>query len=524
MNPALQAAANLLFPELGHDVVDPAALDAQAFVRLVERNRVPLAVVRGPQLDALVADPALAEAVDRHRQRLAWWTDHYLEVAKRWAESDIEGVLIKSAGFFPYTSDNIDVLVDHARMPEAIAALTDLGFRECPSLREPYKRYFKRLTDGDDFGLPVHLHSEVAWINRFVPAADVLAQARPLPDGDPLLRGPAPVHVAGIAIAHGVYEDKELKLRDVFHVERASADPAAVRALARDWGWERGLDVGLDLLDQARAVLRGEAEGELPVRISKVQGKAIHLAKTYADPHLGAGARVRETASVLRWAAQVKATGARPPRTVLVSISGPDGAGKTTFARQVQDTLRRAGIKAEYHWQRAGTSPALSLARRAVRLAKPAPEGSGSEDGGTREGAKSPAWSALVAADLGMRLWGGVTSAAARGGVHLFDRFALDGAVDMGLLYGRPAPALQRLRPPVHLSVLVLPPPGGWNGEGAAEEADNDDAAGLYTEQAASFDVVVDGRNRDAAVFDLCRRILDRFDPPRADGVLPERP
>ncbi|MDQ1446018.1 MAG: hypothetical protein QOI20_2482 [Acidimicrobiaceae bacterium] len=551
----LAALRNLLFPELGHPVVDPAFVDADRLARAAQRNRAPLAITHGPQADALRSDPAQGRLIDDHRERLAWWSERFGAVADAWAAEGVPTVLIKAAGFFPYTSDNVDALVPADGVPAAVDALRSLGYRECPSLREPFKRYFKQVRDADSFGLPVHLHTEVAWINRFLPGARVLAGAERL-SPDHTFLGPSPADIALITLGHAVYEDKELKLRDVLYAYRAAergVDWDDLRAMARAWGWEAGWDVALHLLargidtldlkplvpeeESARAgqvELRDEGKGgtrdsdtSFPLRLPKVWGKLMHFAKTWTDPTLALPARAAETALLARFAAQVKITKYRPPRTVIVAVSGPDGGGKTTLAHDLSARLRDLGVEPAYHWQRAGTSPALTALRRLVRKTRPQHAGTDADD---RAGEPQPnaggrladVWAAAVAVDLVGRLWWQVISGRVRGGVHIFDRFTVDGAADMVLLYDTDArKPLLRVSPNADLSVLVLPPPQGWPDPPPPDQTEGD-AGPVYEAESARFDVVVEQAERDALVRDLAVRVLDLYDPQREKGLHPE--
>lgn len=141
-----------------------------------------------------------------------------------------------------------------------------------------------------------------------------------------------------------------------------------------------------------------------------------------------------------------------------MSCSGPDGSGKTTLARNTVENLRRAGVDARYHWMRLGSSPFLEL----VKKAGPTP-------GDTRDGANGSnkellaqrsrlrrAWVWVLGADYLVRAWAKVLRARAGGGVHVVDRYAVDAAVDLKVVYGSArSDRITRLAPKPHLRVMV---------------------------------------------------------------------
>ena len=366
--------------------------DVSSFIAFLRSNRVPVALL--PEATLLAeSDPSGAF---RHyiREEGARYERHmaaYREVASAWAKAGIEGVLIKSPGYFPYTSSNVDVLVARGQAIEACRILENLGYAELPLFREPYKRLFRCL-QGPYLGFPIHVHTAVAWINRFLTDADVVRGRRRSAD-DGLLLFPSPEDAFLITTAHWLYEDKALALRDLYHASLAAGDGVdweAIRRRADSAGWPDTLEFAFALYRVAaerfsagdlrrrlpspklegrvlrRELERASRQPSAPIRLSKPLWKGLHLAKTRKDRGLSRGAILRELSLVVFFAFQTKLPSIRNGPVVVVSLSGPDGAGKTTLARALQDFLEdEVGVSARYHWLRLGSSSWLDFMRSA---------------------------------------------------------------------------------------------------------------------------------------------------------------
>jgi thymidylate kinase len=129
----------------------------------------------------------------------------------------------------------------------------------------------------------------------------------------------------------------------------------------------------------------------------------------------------------------------RLPRTTVVAFSGLDGAGKSSQAEALVETLGRLGIDAEAVWSPLGGHPLQALVGRGARLvlrrAAPAPGAAGSmSDPGRRPSAGRTAWAAFGAVLNAVSQRAAVLRRPGR--VVVLDRQALDTIVRMRFLYG----------------------------------------------------------------------------------------
>jgi hypothetical protein len=222
----------------------------------------------------------------------------------------------------------------------------------------------------------------------------------------------------------------------------------------------------------SRELKRSRRRSSAPIPLSKPVLKGMHLAKTVADQRLSPREKLRELSRVLYFAADTKLPQVRNGPLVVVAVSGPDGAGKTTFARALHASLEgEAGVSIRYHWLRVGTSTWLDLAREKAALLlgliggngrawAPLPPGSRKMFLETRPRART-AWCCVLVADFLVRRYAEWVRARLVGGIHIFDRDATDAAVDLELLYRfRHASLAVRLAPRPTLQILLEPPQG----------------------------------------------------------------
>jgi energy-coupling factor transporter ATP-binding protein EcfA2 len=485
----LQVAISLLF---GSPLPEKRP-NTYRLITLLQHNRIPLAVLpQSAALETLLRDHAFAQFWEGERKRYEQALAAYTQVYDAWKQEGIQAVLIKSPGYFPYTSDNVDVLVSHDQKEKATKILQNLGYIELPHVREPHKQLFRKMRR-PYMGFPIHLHTGVAWINSFFTDVEIIDSCQDPQDGSAIVY-PSAEHILMITTAHWLYEDKELKLRDLYHTHLALSngiDWKYVWEMGVLRGWHSELKFGLLLCKLVEEQFNINAFNEqlpelseddlprwlslyfrrlaqrqlvLPLKLSKVFCKGLHFGKTIKDPSLATGRKLKELHSLIRFALKVKIHPLRRGKCFVVALSGPDGAGKTTMAHNLQGLLKNTfALRTRYHWLRLGSSKGLEIFKGLLRLWGRDTSSSGSSAGSTsykhfleRHPRLRALWGYVLACDFLLQLWLRMPWAKLIGGIHIFDRYAVDAAVDLASTYKfKSAHWIIKLSPKANLGVFL---------------------------------------------------------------------
>jgi dTMP kinase len=290
------------------------------------------------------------------------------------------------------------VLVRPAQGRLAREVLRTLGYVEIRNVEEPGKFLFRRFHDGRCVSA-IHVHEWVAWFVGFMDEAALWARMRPAAD-DPLVNLPSPEDAILINLAHACYENKVLRLNDVLRVRHAlrstggKPDWAYMERVAASRGWLDGLCFMLLVFACVEEALFGATQisrpqlahleqivrpsrpiwqrlqqiragtlNDFPIDLSYWFCKRLYYAKILADPVRSRRERWRDVALTLIWGVRLKSH-VRPQSGMLISLSGPDGAGKTAHAGALVDALRLCELQASYLWTRGGSSGLLGIVNR----------------------------------------------------------------------------------------------------------------------------------------------------------------
>ena len=139
----------------------------------------------------------------------------------------------------------------------------------------------------------------------------------------------------------------------------------------------------------------------------------------------------------------------RPRRPRVIALSGIDGSGKSSQAELLRETLERLGFEAAVEWSPFGQNawldhlavPVKKLLRRTRRYAAAEPRETGLErTAGTalreRNATVNYVWSAVVTFANGLAQLRTIVRHSRHGRVVIYDRYALDSAVQLRFRYG----------------------------------------------------------------------------------------
>jgi hypothetical protein len=141
------------------------------FVRRLLRNRYPLLSLESTAAQHPLLSPSVAwrDALKEDRRSLEEQRDEFVQVKRAWSDAGIASVLLKSGGIapsFPYTSDNVDVLVPHNRTMEARRILLAMGYVWLRNIDEEQKWLFRKFHEGRSVSA-IHVHGWVGWDVEF---------------------------------------------------------------------------------------------------------------------------------------------------------------------------------------------------------------------------------------------------------------------------------------------------------------------------------------------------------------------
>lgn len=396
-----RAVLALAFPAQWSGEVPVPSIDgpahAEDILKALKKNKIPLLSLSQKGLDLVPSfrdSQAYSQALIQSRDAFVHYRQEFSEISAALDGAGVPHLLMKSAGPFPYESDNFDILIPHGHRVEVDKALEPLGFVPQLHYREDWKFIYKRFRLGKLRSI-AHLHEEVSWgVEPFLDIQGLWERAEPSPD-DPAFRVPAPRDSVLITMAHGVYENDCIKLGDLLKVHRAleraggQLDWQGMEAVASRKGWLAGwrwILTSLVLLERRlwghscldAAVALGAVSMTSPDRVQQGLLKSRHF------PHplglaFSKGLFVRKMLKANALAAiPAKLSGFLRDnletfwplplhRPLIVAVSGMDGAGKSTVMATLHSLADGLEMTHVTVWMRAGNSDLMQALNRVAR-------------------------------------------------------------------------------------------------------------------------------------------------------------
>jgi thymidylate kinase len=451
-------------------------------VDFLARNNFPLLGL--PADSPLFQSPELGRARTAEAAEFGELRGEFEIVQRAWKSQGIDCLMLKSAGAapdFPYKSGNLDVMVTPGQGPLARRLLSQLGYVELRNCEEPSKFLFRRFRRGSAV-CDIHLHLRIEWRVSFLFEDEVWNRKQRSFD-EPCLYIPSPEDALLINLAHAFFENKSFGLYDLKKVEHCLRSPGFkwdyIWKMADAKGWCTGLATALLILDHLVSLLVGEsgvpldqadeARGELgevtsrtvarllsrpivlPFPTGFIFSKRLFVQKIVSDRSEARGDRIRDLFLHFTTGTRLK-LGLRSQPGFLITLSGVDGAGKTTQARALLGALDRCAIRTRYVWSRPGSSTFSSRLTRLTRVLIPGSRRSSTEaarqdpaDLGTRAQSgprfdpnKWPhraVWLSLVLLDCAIAFGLGVRARLLTGHVVICDRYLPDAFADLAMRF-----------------------------------------------------------------------------------------
>ncbi len=387
--------------------------DVDVMLSLLKRNKVPLITFTQEQKEAypwLFETPQYKEQYEDEHSLYNKLREEWAKIRGEFLKAGIENMFIKSVGLFDYKSSNLDILIKQGKRSEAESILLGMGYVQLHNVEEPFKTLFRLYEGGKSYSV-IHLHNKVAWINPFHDEK-LLWSRYSNSSTDDLVDIPSPEDSILILTAHWFYEDKEITLSDIIKtsacLKRKDLDWNYMKAVAKRLGWLNGLYCGLlvqsflerelygaSLIENERLEMMKASlprwminylnksvysrRIELPFQLPKMFGKYLHFVKTMKDKTTIPSEKIKESYAVLHASIFVVLfykfnINIRYQPSMLISISGVDGSGKSTYAENINNTFDFCELKKRYVWSRVGSAgfikPLSRIAKGLYRLKK----------------------------------------------------------------------------------------------------------------------------------------------------------
>jgi dTMP kinase len=472
MEAAVQLALRPIPPASMPGLEPPDESGARAILDLLAGNKVPLVTLArepGGEGDALwesiAAGHTFGEALARESDRRSKLLAEYEPVARGLEAAGMHPVLHKSPRWFPYLSSNIDVLDEPGLLEPAARVVEGLGHIRFPHYREDHKLLFRTFTGGAP-ALSVHLHDAVSW-GKVVVVAGERVVAGAVGGDAPGVRVASPADALAATLAHTILETDQIRLGDLRTARFCLAGGARVTALLEDARvnrWTAAAATALALYDavcreagggalldareseEVRATLRRFPWAErlllsalprrgvtLPHRLTRSFSKQHLVRLILADDRRDPERKVLDLAAS-GWNLLVNRLGLRCRPARLITVSGPDGAGKSRLAESIEGTLRLCEVPVDRLWSRGGFSRIAvggkALARRLAAGALPDPADERAKRRFLAARWRRVLWTWVVAIEQALRLQR-VRLTLLRGRSVVCDRYTFDSLADL---------------------------------------------------------------------------------------------
>ncbi|MFX0136468.1 MAG: hypothetical protein ACFFDN_22700, partial [Candidatus Hodarchaeota archaeon] len=134
-------------------------IDVNAILSLLKRNKVPLFFIDKALFESYPSFFHTTEfkaQYDKEQTEFENLRNEWAKVREEFGKNKIESMLIKSVGYFPHKSSNLDVLIKQNKRELAESILINMGYIHLHNVEEPYKTLFRKFAGGKSISV-IHL-------------------------------------------------------------------------------------------------------------------------------------------------------------------------------------------------------------------------------------------------------------------------------------------------------------------------------------------------------------------------------
>ncbi len=386
MEKELIFAANILDPSRRANCISEAnRVNYKRVLSILEQNNVQLLFIKNKnsQYSSFYNLKEFRNKIEEEKRMFENWAREYSMVNEIFLQHGIEHILMKSDGHFPYLDDNLDIIVKPENITQAQSILEDLGYIEVTTSREPYKSLFVKFPPNGLF-YDIHLHQSIAWHVPFIDDQYIWAKSIASKCENLNFYVFSPDVMALMNIAHIIYENHSITLPEVIgisvHLRNLTNKWEYLKGMAKQRGWLEGLYCGIFLIARIEEKIYGntligsnildEVEKScsklwklfvckrlnknfrMPLKIDSKLCRILYIQKFLRDPKVTFLRRVKQLSIRIYKSISLRLPCRNKP--FLISFSGIDGSGKTSYAKALEKAFQACCIETCYYWNKIG--------------------------------------------------------------------------------------------------------------------------------------------------------------------------
>ena len=369
-------------------------------IRILKENLIPIVYLynASKELSDFDSQPDLKEEFEKY----ITWKEEFIKVSNIFLQKEVDYIFIKTPSFFPYTSGNLDVLVKEEDFSKAGNLLENNGFVELKNIRESdVKWLYRKFSNGSDAS-PVHLHKRVFWNGTYLDSESIWKNKPKEPIED-IVFTLSPEDCVLTTLAHSFYENAGIRLLDLsiikYLVENNNISWEYLKTTAERYKWidgfyssvliyeylhknifENGL-FPLEVIQEAEDFVNKDrflriivpkiiqSRIMMPFNITIALSKTLAYKKTFMSEEFGRKIQrlFYVSKSLLKGIYHNYLKIRRHQRSMLITFSGIDGSGKTSYAVALCKTFEICEIKTRYIWARVGSTRISQLASKVYK-------------------------------------------------------------------------------------------------------------------------------------------------------------
>lgn len=356
--------------------------DIEKIRKYIKYNKISL-VNLSPEITTIIKNNvALKQIYEEQKLRLEYILRTFEIIKKQFIAEKIPFIFIKSPGYFPLFSDNLDIIINPKNSIKAKKILEKNNYFELFKWSEPFKAYYRKYENTSEI-LSIHLHEKVAWDGNIFLDHDFCFNDAQEMNSLPGYYMPGVENSIIITLAHSLYENKYILLGDyqkiLYLFKNQNVDISKVLKRVKQYNWEDGFKYIIQKylnIEKSWGVENGIncffnkkyshshtiVNKYFPYKINKYKSRGLFICKMLRDEAVPVQKKIKWTIGTFSLAIKRKFKISMQSQfkvrqtAFIVSFSGVDNSGKTTLAQSVEKIMNDCDFKTVYLWNRVGSS------------------------------------------------------------------------------------------------------------------------------------------------------------------------